>query len=80
MTARHGLAGGQEDRALAPPIRSRGSSIPVCQYTQSVVPALGDDAAALAGQVEVGNVQAQDRPGAPVRSGLLRCVEAPRTL
>jgi hypothetical protein len=42
--------------------------VPVCQCTQSVVPALGDDAAALAGQVEVGNVQAEDRPGAPVRS------------
>ena len=39
--------------------------VPVCQCTQSVVPALGDDAAALAGQVEVGNVQAEDRPGGP---------------
>ena len=42
--------------------------VPVCQCTQSVVPALGDDAAALAGQVEVGDVQAEDRLSAPARS------------
>ena len=45
--------------------------VPVCQCTQSVVPALRDDAAALAGQVEVGDIQAEDPLGAPARSPAL---------